>query len=222
VLTAASLDGVGIALGDRFRVTMTVEGAQVSGRAACNLYGASVSIENGSLSIGEVGRTLMACEPTVMEVESAFLDGLRRAAAALRSGDTLVLTGEGVVLEFAALPPVPTAELVGVTWVLDSIIEGETVSSAAAGSDPVTLRLESDRSFSGSTGCRQISGRYAVRGDTVVFVEMQADGECPEDLQWQDGHVVTVLGDGFTADIDGNRLTVMSMGGEGLAYTAES
>jgi len=42
-----------------------------------------------------------------------------------------------------------------------------------------------------------------------------ADGECPSDLVWQDGQVITVLEGGFIVEIDGDRLTVTSSGGEG-------
>jgi heat shock protein HslJ len=59
-----------------------------------------------------------------------------------------------------------------------------------------------------------------VTGDVVQFTSFAAAGECHPDLAWQDGQVVTVLGDGFTVAIEGDRLTVTSTGGEGLTYRA--
>ncbi|MFQ5967982.1 MAG: META domain-containing protein [Acidimicrobiia bacterium] len=221
VLTAASVDRTTLRLDDRWRVTMTIAGAEISGRAACNSYGGAVSIDNGMFSVGEIAQTEMACEPVVMEIESSFMQGLLRVTAATRSGDIASLTGEGVEYTFSLLPPVPTAELIGTRWSLDTIIRGDTASSTAATADPATLLLNDDETFIGSTGCREISGEYVVLGDTVQFTSFSADGECRTEVRSQDSQVVTVLGDGFRVEIDGDRLTVTASGGEGLSYRAE-
>lgn len=216
VLTAGTVDGSEIPLDPGYRVTMTIDGATVGGRSACNSYGGDLAVDDGSISIGRLGGTDMACEPPIMEIEAAFLDGLVRVTEAARDGHTLVLTGSEAEFTFSLLPPVATADLVGVTWVLDTIIQGDTATTA----DPATLRLDPDGTLTGSTGCRDLSGEYMVTGDTVLFTSFAADGECPEDGWRQDGFVVTVLGDGFTVQIDGDRLTVMGTGGEGLSYRA--
>lgn len=54
VLIAATVDGTTLSLNDQYRVTMTIDGSQISGRAACNGYGGTVSIGNGAFSVGEV------------------------------------------------------------------------------------------------------------------------------------------------------------------------
>jgi heat shock protein HslJ len=74
----------------------------------------------------------------------------------------------------------------------------------------------------GSTGCRTLHGRYAVVGAEVTMPEMAAEGECPTDLQSQDGHVVNVLGGGFRAVVEGQQLTLTASGDVGLVYRAES
>ena len=76
----------------------------------------------------------------------------------------MTLTGEGVELVFAA-PPAPVGDLTGTVWVLESLIDGETVSSV--GGDRATLELFSDNSMLGSTGCRDLHGRYHVTGAEV-------------------------------------------------------
>jgi heat shock protein HslJ len=154
-----------------------------------------------------------------MEIESGFLRGLLRVTAATRVDDTASLTGDRVEFTFELLPPVPTAELTGVTWVLDTIIQGDTTASTTAGAEPATLFLDADGTFTGGTGCRDISGEYVVVGDTVQFTSFGAEGECGSAVERQDGQVISVLEGGFTAAIDGNRLTVTAPGGEGLSYT---
>ncbi|MEE9298491.1 MAG: META domain-containing protein [Acidimicrobiia bacterium] len=218
VLIAATVDGTTLSLNDQYRVTMTIDGSEISGRAACNGYGGAVSIDNGTFSVGEIARTQMACEPAVMEIESTFMQGLFSVTNATRSGDTASLTGEGVEYTFELVPPVPSAELIGPTWVLDTIIQGDAASSTIATADPATLLLNADGTFTGGTGCREISGEYVVSGDTVQFTSFGTDGECRREVEWQDGQVVTVLEGGFTVEIDGDRLTVTASGGEGLSY----
>jgi len=220
VLVAATVDGATLSLNDQYRVTMTIDGSRISGRAACNSYGGAASIDNGAFSVGEIAQTEMGCEPAVMEIESMFMQGLFGITGATRSGETVSLTGAGVEFTFELLPPVPTAELIGPTWVLDTIIQGDTATSTAATADSATLVLSTDGTFTGGTGCREISGEYVVSGDTVQFTSFGAYGECSSDVEWQDGQVITVLEGGFTTAIDGDRLTVTAPGGEALSYQA--
>ncbi len=59
-----------------------------------------------------------------------------------------------------------------------------------------------------------------VVGDEVTATTLAAEGECPRELEGQDAHVVTVLGDGFTVAIDGDRLSLSSQGRLGAVYSA--
>lgn len=221
VLVSATVDGETLALNDRYRVTMTIDGSEINGRAACNGYGGSVSIEDGTFFLGEVFLTAMGCEPEVMEIESIFIQGLSNVTNATRSGDTALLTGDGVDYMFEIVPLVPTADLIGPTWVLDAIIRGDTASSTISTADPATLSFDPDGTFTGGTGCREISGRYVVTGDTVQFTSFGAVGECGREVESQDGQVISVLESGFTVEINGNRLTVVAPGGEALSYRLE-
>lgn len=219
VLSAASIDGEDVVLLDQYRVTMTIDGSDIGGRAACNSYGGSVSIDDGTFSVGALSRTEMACERPVMKIEALFLQGLTRVTEATRSGDVAVLAGEGVNLTLELLPPVPTADLIDVRWTLDTMFQGETAISTVAGADPATLFLDSDGTFTGSTGCRDLAGGYVVTGDIVQFTSFGAEGECAAELQQQDSHVISVLESGFTVEIEGNRMTITAPGDEGLSYT---
>lgn len=221
VLTSATIDGAPLTLLPDWRVTMTVDGNQITGRAACNSYFGEVDLSDGGFAVGGVGQTEMACEPQVMEVEAAFTGALTRVATATRSGATLTLAGDDVTLEFAQVEPVAAAELLGTTWMLDTIIQGDAASSTFADAEEATLHLTADGTFTGSTGCRTVAGEYVITGDTVQFTSFGADGDCPQALSQQDSQVITVLEGPFTVSIDGNRLTIMAPGGEGLGYLAQ-
>ncbi len=218
-LVEGTVGGAPILLDDQWPVTLTIEGTQIGGRAACNGYGGRVVVEGGVVRFGEIGRELIGCEAPVMATESAFLQGLEGVRQASMDGEILVLAGDGVGLRFEAIPPVPLAALLETTWRLDTLLTGEVASSTAG--DPGRLVLHADGTFEGSTGCRTFSGRYVEFGGQIVATDMAMDDRvCPPALADQDGHVTGVLGDGFSAAVDGDRLTLTSVGGLGLVYVA--
>lgn len=216
-LADGTLDGDPIPMIDGYRITMTLGAdGSIGGTAACNSYGGTYDLDGSSITIGELSWTEMGCEPAVMESEAAFLAGLQRQVQLARSGTELTMTGDGAELRFSEVPPVEPAELIGTTWVLDTIIDGDTASSVQG--EP-TLFLDADGTFSATTGCRDLGGSYLIDGDALMFPEMRADGDCPEQLQRQDSSVISVL-ENARVDIDGTRLTLSAAGNEGLGYRA--
>ena len=91
VLIAATVDGTSLSLDDQYRVTMTIDGSTINGRAACNSYGGAVSIDGGTFSVGDIAQTQMACEPAVMDIESEFMQGLFNVTRFARSGENASL-----------------------------------------------------------------------------------------------------------------------------------
>jgi heat shock protein HslJ len=219
-LVSGTLDSDPIPLVDGYPITLTIDAEIVGGIAACNRYGGSYTVDQGVIAFSEFGATAMACMPEeTMASESVYLEALIRATTATATTGTLTLGGEGVELAFGELPPVPTADLTNTVWVLESLIEGNSASSA--GGDRATLELFTDGSMLGSTGCRSLHGRYLVRGAEVLINELAAEGECTAELQAQDSLVVGVLGDGFGAHVEGDVLTLTKPGNLGLTYRAD-
>jgi heat shock protein HslJ len=219
-LVEGTVSGTPIPLLDDHPVTLTIDGTQISGTSACNGYGGEIVVEGGEVRFGEVGGTMMLCEEPVMAVETAYTAALPTIRQATMEGEQLVLVGDGVSLRFEPIPPVPTAELVDTMWALSTLIDGDTASSVAG--EPATLRIAGDLSFEGSTGCRSFTGRFVEAGGELVATDMaMTDQACPAELADQDSHVTGVLGDGFRAQIDGDRLTLTAAGGQGLGYTVE-
>jgi len=209
----------GVATVDGYPITLSIDGTGVSGRAACNSYGGVAVVNGSAVSFGELSQTGMGCEPAVMEAETAFLTALQAVRNFKFDGERLVLTGASADLVFSPVQPVPTSELTGTTWLLETVIEGETASSVAG--EPATLRLAADGALTATTGCRTLIGSWLASGAVIVVPELSADGECPDHLWKQDSLVVTVVGDEFRAEVEGDRLTLTSMGGDGLVYRAE-
>lgn len=227
-LTSATVDGRPLDVPDGVRVTLvpgdgTDDLEAVSGTAGCNRYSGRMGVDDERVSFGTegFGMTEMACEPPLMELEAAYVAALPRVTTGRWDDQALTLSGEGVELVFASLQVPGDSALVGTVWRLDTLVDGETSSSTVAGADPATLELSEDGRVSGGTGCRLLSGRYELRADEVLLTGLTADGECPAELAAQDEHVVEVLGDGFTATVEGRDLVVSSSaGGRGLVYVA--
>jgi heat shock protein HslJ len=130
----------------------------------------------------------------------------------------LTLFGPGIALRFDPAVPTPKSDLIGTSWVLDTLIESDAASSVSG--DTATLLLQSDGTLTASTGCRTLTGRWIDGAGVIVVPELSATGECSEELSKQDSLVVTVLADEFRAEANGDRLTLTSTGGDGLRYQA--
>lgn len=207
----------GIDVVEGYPVSLSIDGTTAGGRSACNSYGARVVLDGSAVRFDQVSSTDIGCDPAVMDVEAAYIDALVRVRSWSIVGGQLQLDGP-TPLVFGPRPAVPTEALVGTTWTLESLVSGDTVQSV--GGEPATLVLLSDGTLTAGTGCRTLSGRWVRSGGEVLLPDLAADGDCPADLAGQDNRVVSVLGDGFTAQVDGDVLTVTSMGDEGLVYRA--
>ena len=220
LLVSGATDAGKIPLVEDHPITLTVDERGVGGTAACNSYGGNLELVGTGVEIRELASTGMACMPgEVMASEAAYLEALRAVRVIRRDGEQLVLEGIGLELRFDALAELPTAELVDTAWTLDTLLDGD-VAMAPLG-QPATLELRSDGTFTGSTGCRPFDGQWVENGNELLATTLaMGDVECPAELADQDSRVVTVIGDGFVPTLDGNRLTLMDRGGQGLVYRA--
>lgn len=196
-------------------ITLNVDGTQVGGSAACNTYGGTIKLQGTSVAISALSMTEMACQENLMASEAAYLAALPRVTTATLSGNSLVLTGPQVELRFARVAPVPNADLTGTTWILDSLISGDAVSSVMG---DATLQLSGDGKLSASTGCRDVTGTYTIAdGQVQATLDPYDTIGCAEPLGDQDVHILGVLSNGFGPSIDGDRLT-LTAGDTGLGY----
>lgn len=90
---------------DRVRVTMGFDADEmrVFGRAGCNRYTATYTLDGAAFEVGVAAATKMMCAEVMMDVEDRFLDalaGFRRAAIDAASG-RLELTAEDGSRSFA-------------------------------------------------------------------------------------------------------------------------
>lgn len=208
--------------GDDIRITLDIEGSSLSGRSACNHYFSEIRETSDAFILDGVGGTEMGCEESLMRAEDLYLEALTDVDSRRMEGEVLVLAGAKTELLFKRVPPVPTAELVDTAWRLEGVIQGSGNEATVGSAHPATLMLHGNGRLAGSTGCRELTGRWEERPGHIAVPELSAEGSCAKDLRPQDGQVVQVIGDGFTVEIDGSSLTVSDvLSSAGLIYRAD-
>ena len=72
--------------------TIKLDGTRAEGNAGCNSYGADVTVSGGSIKVGPVMQTEMACaDPNAMAIEGDFVAALSAATSIeLRDGKLVI------------------------------------------------------------------------------------------------------------------------------------
>lgn len=223
-LVSGIVDGSDVAMVAGWDVTLTVDGTQLWGTAACNGYGGTVDAAGGGFAVDELGWTEMGCEPAVMELEQSFLLSLPGIDAHAVVDDMLTITGPDAEWVFEREAPVPDADIVGTTWVLDTHLDGDAATNTPM-MELATLTLHEDGTFTGSTSCRPLVGEWIATGATLQFPSFTAiddptAGVCAPESERLDGLIISVLESGVTVEVDASRMTLMAPGDEGLSYMA--
>jgi heat shock protein HslJ len=216
-LQAGTNQGQAVPIVAGSRITLKVDGTKAGGSAACNTYGGTIQVSGSSVAISALSMTEMACQENLMASEAAYLAALPRVTTVALTGNSLVLSGPEVELRYTRVPAVADADPIGTTWILESLVSGETVSSTVA---QATLQLGADGRIAATTGCRQVTGTYTIsEGRVQVTLDPYDTIACAAPLGDQDTHVLKVLGGQPTIGVDGDRLT-LTAGDKGLGYRA--
>ena len=209
-------------------ITLTIDGSDWSGNAACNSYGGSVTVDDeGRVSITGFAVTEMAClDAALMDAETAYLTALTQVDRARVDMDHLVLTGPGVRLRFVPEAPIDDAALIGTSWRLDALLEAPPDDGTDAAVSSVLgeagLELGDDGSIAGSTGCNRFAGEVELDGDQLQAGPLATTRmACDDALTRQEQHVLAVLDGTSTFEVEATTLTILGADGRGLIYRAE-
>lgn len=189
-------------------VTGHIDDVWMFGDTGCNYYSLRIKVVGTALSFGRGGYLdEMGCGTPAPE--NAYLAALYETTDIARDGDRLVLSGPEARLVFEAVAPPPLDSIVGRRWRLTKLISTHPRTRVIPTRGE--LVLHEDGTFEGSTICTPLRGKWIAEGDRIMFTEFNSPGRrCSGDEAEVSGSVVNALGDGFTAKVDGSKLTIFA------------
>jgi heat shock protein HslJ len=217
--TAVTEGGAAKALVAGTRIRLTFADGSLSASAGCNTMGADYRLDGGRLVVGNLSMTEMGCDADRMAQDQWLIAVLGARPTLALLGDQLTIDGGGVVLQLLDRRVAePDLVLVGPTWIVDSIISGDAVSSVP---DGVTARLvfHADGSLDVDDGCNQGSARWNVAGAAIEVTDLGLTKKaCSGPAGDLEAAVLgTLRAPAIVASIQANRLTLMAgSGGLGL------
>ena len=191
--------------------------------AGCNGMTVGYSVEGTTLvTDGEVASTLMGCAPELGAQDEWITELLTRDLEVDLDGDRLALTAGDTVLTLVdAATTTPLADgLVGPTWTLDTLVDGDVASSVPIGVT-ASLTFADDDTYGVDTGCNTGSGTYALE-DAALQIDPPGITRrgCQGDAAEVEQAVLAVLTDEVDARIEDGRLVLVHPGGTSLLLLA--
>jgi heat shock protein HslJ len=143
-------------------ITLRFAADGVSGNAGCNSYFGSFQFSAGSLTIGTLGSTMMACAENILAQETAYLQALQAATSYQVSGNQLLINYEGGVMTFNAPPT-----LTGTNWTLVSFGSADAPQMVQP-PGAITLSFTPE-GIGGQGGCNSYFGTAQYDAATITF-----------------------------------------------------
>jgi heat shock protein HslJ len=181
----------------------------------------SYHVAGDHLIVGDLATTEMGCQQN-LQAQDVWLANLLGAQPQLAlDGQNLVLTSDKTVVTLLDREVAePDQPLVGITWGLTTIIDGDIASSVPEGVS-ATILFTADGHVQFNSGCNAGGGQYTVDGDSLHFSQIVSTTmACPDPRGSVETAVRAVLdGDPITFSIDGTTLT-LKVGDKALQYDA--
>ncbi|HUN22990.1 MAG TPA: META domain-containing protein [Anaerolineales bacterium] len=166
----------------------------------CNTIGGTWLLEDGqklTMSLG--ASTLMACEESLMNQETAVNELLAQVNAYQFDGETLTLTtatGGSISFQEASAPvlsdEVALQALLSSNWELTTMSVG--IDAIVAFENHPTILFAADGTFSGSTGCNRYTGKYTLSEGVLTLTTGAITAmACPDALTQQETELLKAL-----------------------------
>jgi heat shock protein HslJ len=191
------------------RIQLSFNDGNLGATAGCNSLGAPYSLDGDTLVTEGQGmtQTEIGCDPPRHDQDEWLSGFLTSRPTVALSDSALTLTSQATTIELVDREVAdPDRPLVGTTWRVDTIIDGEAASSVPDEGD-VTLRFPTDETFEASSeGCTSVTGEMTLGPQTITFGDVTVDDiACPS--PWAE--TLEVIGAGETTyRIEAARLTI--------------
>ncbi|MFF5447323.1 META domain-containing protein [Streptomyces sp. NPDC012888] len=195
---------------------------RATGNYGCNRFGADLAADGTGLTVTPGSTTAMACED--IEFESAYAKLLKGRLEVDRQGGRLTLTaagGDRITLSDEL--PAPALPLKGTKWLVDSLVQGETVASVPAGAERrAEFTIAADGTVSGNLGCNRFTTTASVEGPRITFGPVTATRmACTGPAGEVERAFSELLRGPVDHRVEDGRLTLTAAGGKGLRATGE-
>ncbi|MFI8824050.1 META domain-containing protein [Streptomyces sp. NPDC053431] len=167
-IAAVTLDGARSVAPTGARLEIA-ENGRAQGDTGCNHFGAAVAVHGDTLTVSSQEVTEIGCPADRERFERALLKAFSGELKGKLKQKTLTLTSadgrNGV--ELTAETGVP---LVGTTWTVDALLDGETAAALPAGSEgKAKLTFGKDGRLTGSLGCNRVTAPAKVTDRTITL-----------------------------------------------------
>jgi len=206
--------------GTRISLTFT-EDNRLLATAGCNTMSGPVEVGGGKVTVEDLATTEMGCDEP-RHTQDAWLADVLGARPSWQLDDhTLTLTTKDATLVLTDRKVAdPDRPLAGVTWALDTIVDGQTASSVAAGA-MATLSFHGEK-VDIFAGCNKGTAGYTLTGEKIRFgVAAMTRKSCEPDIMRVEAAVLEVVRDSATVEIDADRMTLTQPSGKGLQLHAQ-
>jgi heat shock protein HslJ len=195
---------------------------KLTGKGGCNNYSGAYVAKDGTLKVGQLATTMMACDQPVMDQETAYLKALQTSTTYKIEGDKLTLTnGTATQVTYVAEAP---ATLTGKTWLMTGYNNGKGAVQSALADVEVTVEFGTDGRLAGSGGCNRYNGAYEAKDGTIkvgqIATTMMA---CDPTVMDQERAYLQALQAAATYKIDGDELEIFdAKGARQVTYVAKA
>ena len=143
------------------RISLSIDGTNLGANAGCNSMAGTYRIESGTLVLDPPTQTEMNCGQPLRDQEDWLLEFLSSRPAFRLAGDELTIQSGTVVIRLLDRTIVePDLTLVGPTWTVDAILEGDAGSDLPGAT--ATIDFNADGSLTLDAGCNKGGGMWAA------------------------------------------------------------
>jgi heat shock protein HslJ len=208
-----------LVLGTRLRLTF--QDGEVRAYAGCNHMTGPATLDSGRLDVGALTSTLMSCGDALDEQDRWLVRFLNADPTWRLDGDDLTLsTGDTEIRLTDRRIADPDRPLRDTRWVVDSIIDNESVTSVPAGVGAYLTLRDGDR-VEGFTGCNTFGATAAEREGRITFSNIFSTRKaCPGESGRLESAVLTMLDGEVSAQVEADTLTLTRPDGRGLRLRA--
>ena len=215
-----STDVEGYDLVEGSTIELGFETDALGARAGCNSLSGGYTISDGTLEVGAMASTMMACEDALMAQDQWLSEFLTSSPEITLDGDTLTLAGSDTTITLATVQPAP---LEGTTWIVSGTVANEAVTSSLVDSEASLTITDGEAQI--DTGCNTGSSTVEVTDTTITFGPIALTlMACDEELTRLEASVVLALDGEVTYEISGDTMQLRKDtpdGAVGLDFTAE-